>query len=125
MESHQLTQSFVSLGLTLLTAGMLSPADHLPEDFDSEPWSSFRPRLQPKCHPHGLLGSPRVALPGQHRPQMCAQKERTLWAGHFMTQMERALQGTRSCLGCRGSGADQKRGQMGPSLRTRPEETLV
>lgn len=52
MESHQLTQSFVSLGLTLLTAGMLSPADPLPGDFDSEPWSSFRPRLQPKCHPH-------------------------------------------------------------------------
>lgn len=47
VESHQITQSLVSLGLTLLTAGMLSPADPLPGDFHSEPWSSFRPRLQP------------------------------------------------------------------------------
>lgn len=112
MESHQLTQSLVSLGLTLLTAGMLSPADPLPGGFHSEPWSPFRPRLQPKCHPHGLLGSPRVALPGQHRPQMCAQKERTLWAGawapwgsptpRFMTQMERGPAGDSVMFGLRG-----------------------
>lgn len=41
MESSQTTQSLVSLGLTLLIAGMLrSPADPLPGGLNSGPWSS-------------------------------------------------------------------------------------
>lgn len=49
--------------------------------FSPELCSSFLPRLPPTCHLHGRPESPRVELHGQHRPQMCAQKEPRLWAG--------------------------------------------
>lgn len=82
MESSQIAQSLVSLGLTLLIVGMSrGPAAPLPGDVHAGPRSSFRPRLPPTCHPRGPLESPSVTLHGQHRPQMCTWKELTLWAG--------------------------------------------
>lgn len=100
MEFHQITQSLVSLGLTLLTVGMLSPTDPLPGDFHSEPWSSFLPRLQPQCHRmaywkvpvwHYLVstGPKRVHRKNGHCGLVPGPSGPASPAPSFMTQMER------------------------------------
>lgn len=116
--------------------------------FSPEPCSSLLPRLPPTCHPHGQPESPRVELHGQHRPQMCAQKEPRLWAGawgpvglptlsftprpHLTPDgLSPAGEGPTekdSVGGCSGSGVwsqpEAWKDDLGLSLRKRPKKTL-
>lgn len=76
VESSEITQSLVSRTLNS------SPSWNVEESSCPSAWGfSLRTVLLLTCHPPGPLGSPSVALHGQHRHQMCAQKELALRAG--------------------------------------------
>lgn len=137
MESHQITQSFVSLGPTLLTAGMPSPLtlclgvftqSHGPPScldcnlnatrmaYWKVPVWHYLVSTGPKCvhRKNGHCG----LVPG---PSGALQPPR------FMTQMERGPAEDSAMFGLQGewSRPEAWRDAVGPSLRTRPEEILV
>lgn len=122
VESREITQSLASRTLNS------SPSWNVAESSCPSAWGfSLRTVLLLMCHPPGPLASPSVALHGQPRPQMCAQRTGTTgwclgpWGSptprvsHDSSWSGTLQRRTQSCLGSArgvGSGANQKLGKL-------------